>query len=508
MAISQVSIALKPNVYTTFRDLPNTLSNTLGEYVDNAVQSYFDNKERLKSCEPNYKLQIYIIMDWEKNTLSIIDNAAGISEKNYLRAFEPANIPENRAGLNEYGMGMKTASVWLSDNWTVTTKALGENKERILSFDLNKVIAEEKEVLDVTENEKAENEHYTKIVLTNLSKNAPKPSSFEKIKKHLGSIYRTFLRTGEIEIYVDDGKSTEKLVAPKYKILNAPFYKNPDGNNILWKKEIHFDAGKYKANGFIAILDEIQQGANGLVLMRRGRVIVGGGDEHYFPSCIFGSVGTFKYKRLFGELELEGFEVSFNKNSFKAEDDLQTLLEDIRDEIKNSEPNIFSQADGYRQRSRAKKEEIAKKLKESFEEKSTPNLFEPNKIEQEENRIKDIESIKKNEELINNSAPAQTYSDSIRINNKDCNLIYQLITETESTDLYSVKKESEKYVCKINLNHAFFDYYPQFKKNKDYEPIIKLLMSFAKAEIKAPEMGTSNAGNLRNLFNQYVREDD
>ena len=63
MAISQVSIALKPNVYTTFRDLPNTLSNTLGEYVDNAVQSYFDNKERLKSCEPNYKLQIYIIMD-------------------------------------------------------------------------------------------------------------------------------------------------------------------------------------------------------------------------------------------------------------------------------------------------------------------------------------------------------------------------------------------------------------------------------------------------------------
>ncbi len=508
MAISQVSIALKPNVYTTFRDLPNTLSNTLGEYVDNAVQSYFDNKERLRFYEPNYKLRIDLIMDWEKNSFSIIDNAAGISEKNYLRAFEPANIPENRAGLNEYGMGMKTASVWLCDNWTVTTKALGENKERILSFDLNKVIAEEKEVLDVTENEKAENEHYTKIVLTNLSKNAPKPSSFEKIKKHLGSIYRTFLRTGEIEIYVNDGKTIEKLVAPEYKILDAPFYKNPEGENILWKKEIHFDIEKYKANGFIAILDEIQQGANGLVLLRRGRVIVGGGDEHFFPSCIFGSVGNFKYKRLFGELELEGFEVSFNKNSFKAEDDLQALLEDIRDEIRNSEPNIFSQAEGYRQRSRVKKEEIAQDIKETFEKKSTPDLFKQDKIKLEEKKIKDVDAIKKNEELINNSVPAQTYSDSIRVNNKDFSLDYQLITETASTDLYSVKKENDKYVCKINLNHNFFDYYPQFKKNKDYEPIIKLLMSFAKAEIKAPEMGTSQAWNLRNLFNQYIREDE
>ena len=110
-------------------------------------------------------------MDWEKKSLCIIDNAAGISESNYIRAFEPANIPTNRAGLNEYGMGMKTASVWLADNWTVTTKALGENVERVLSFDLNKVIREEKEDLDVKENDCPFETHYTKIELTNLSKN-------------------------------------------------------------------------------------------------------------------------------------------------------------------------------------------------------------------------------------------------------------------------------------------------------------------------------------------------
>ena len=82
MSVTQVSIALKPNVYNTFRNLVNTLSNTLGEYVDNAVQSYFDNKKRLRSYEPNYKLQIKIIMDWEAKSLSVIDNAAGIKEVN------------------------------------------------------------------------------------------------------------------------------------------------------------------------------------------------------------------------------------------------------------------------------------------------------------------------------------------------------------------------------------------------------------------------------------------
>ena len=495
---------MKPNVYTTFRDLPNTLSNTLGEYVDNAVQSYFDNKERLKSYEPNYKLCIKIIMDWEQKTLSIIDNAAGISEKNYLRAFEPANIPENRAGLNEYGMGMKTASVWLADNWTVTTKALGENKERVLSFDLNKVIEDEKEVLDVIENEKPLEEHYTKIVLTNLSKNAPKTNTFEKVQRHLSSIYRYFLRTDEIEIFVNG----EPLRAPDYKILNAPFYKTPDGESILWKKEIHFNAGTYKANGFIALLDRIDQNENGLVLLRRGRVIIGGGDEHFFPTSICGSKGTFKYKRIFGELELEGFEVTFNKNGFKAEDDLQALLDDIKDEIKRSEPNIFSQADGYRQRSRIQKAEIAQSLKENFEKNSVPALFKKEKIEQEERKIQNVDSIKKNEELINSSVPAETYSEPILFDNKECEIKYELITDTESTNLYSVRKENDSFICKINLNHTFFDYYPQFKKNKDYEPVIKILMAFAKAEIKAPSCGTTAEWNIRNLFNQYIGEDD
>ena len=69
--INTVSIALKPNVYSTFRNLNNTVSNTLGEYVDNAVQSYLNNRELLLSVEPDYRLRITISVNWERKSIVI-----------------------------------------------------------------------------------------------------------------------------------------------------------------------------------------------------------------------------------------------------------------------------------------------------------------------------------------------------------------------------------------------------------------------------------------------------
>lgn len=61
--IERVSIALKPNVYSTFRNLNNTVSNTLGEYVDNAVQSYLNHREQLLLVDGDkYKLTVQLIL--------------------------------------------------------------------------------------------------------------------------------------------------------------------------------------------------------------------------------------------------------------------------------------------------------------------------------------------------------------------------------------------------------------------------------------------------------------
>lgn len=507
--IEKVSIALKPNVYSTFRNLNNTVSNTLGEYVDNAVQSYLSHKEEILSVEgSDFKLRISINIDWEKRSISIVDNAAGIDTQNYERAFEPAHIPLDDTGLNEFGMGMKTASVWLANKWSVRTKALGEDVERYTEFDLEKVTTEEKEELVVSELSKSTDDHYTEIVLTDLSSNAPKLMQMDKIKRHLSSIYRCFLRSGEVEISVND----TVLEAPNYNILNAPFYKTPNGENILWKKEIDFEIDRYKAKGFIAILDKIQNNANGLVLMRRGRVIVGGGDERYFPPVLFGQSGSFRYRRLFGELELEGFEVSFNKNGFREEEDLYMLMEAIRDELKADTPSLLSQTDNYRQRGKEQYEKISKEIKKDLAKKAKPKQLS-RQVSAVENKINNAQYLQKNEEKIIKAAVLDSCSESFQYGGKNYVLKMELVTETETDSLYSVvvdssddsaELEATSVLCKINLAHPFFTRFDQFKKGHDYAPITAIFKALTLAEIMAPDKGTKFASNVRILFNQSI----
>lgn len=506
--INNVSIALKPNVYRTFRNLVNTVSNTLSEYVDNALQSYLTNKKELLSAENNYKLNVNININWERRSIIITDNAAGINQDNYIKAFEPAHIPNDASGLNEFGMGMKTASVWLADKWSVKTKALGENVSRYTEFDLIKVTVEEKENLIVTEEKALENEHYTIIELSELSTNAPRPGQMDKIKKHLSSIYRHFLRTGEIIISVNG----TNLEAPNYSVLRAPFYKNPEGQEILWRKEIDIKINNYSAKGFIAILDKIQAGVNGLVLTRRGRVVMGGGDERFFPSVIFTQPGNFRYKRLFGELELEGFEVTFNKNGFREENELEILMEAIRDELRADKTiQLLTQADNYRQRNKEQTAKISKEIIKNLIKENNCS-FMPQIIEIKD-KISENQILKKEEEILKKANTLDSLQENFKYGDLDYILKLELVDEPDAQILYSVhldpKPENsvinqKSIICKINLAHPFFTRFEQFKKSNDYSPIIEIFKSFAIAEILAQTKGTRQGSMIRFLFNKNI----
>ena len=101
----------------------------IAEFVDNSLQSYLDNKNKLKKLHSSsWKLRIGVYITNTK--IQIIDNAAGIAEKDYSRAFRAAARPENRDGLSEFGMGMKTAACWFSPVWEVKSKAIGEKKKK------------------------------------------------------------------------------------------------------------------------------------------------------------------------------------------------------------------------------------------------------------------------------------------------------------------------------------------------------------------------------------------
>ncbi len=505
--IEKVSIALLPSVYNTFRALNNTVALTLSEYVDNSVQSYLDNKQRLLQINEGYVFRVSIEVDQKAKQIVIKDNAAGIDFKNYIRAFEPANIPLDNTKLNEFGMGMKTASVWLADQWSVRTKALGENVERYTEFDLHKVISENKEELIVGETPKDESLHYTEIILSQLSHNSPSSNQMDKVRRHLSSIYRVFLRKNEIEIIING----ESLEAPKYEVLNVPFFNEVNGSNILWKKEIDFQIDKYKAKGFIAILKTIQNNANGLVLLRRGRVIVGGDDDRFFPFSIFGSSGNFRYKRLFGELELEGFSVTFNKNGFTDEENLNAFIDALRDELRDPEFNLLSQADNYRVKTKEENFKIAERLVKTHK-KDTENEAITDKVKKFEDLSSNQTNNKIDEQIISDADSLGSVENFFEYEGVSYKFQVDLINEDESKNLYSVKQKIVKIefndvtciICKINLAHPFFNRFEQFKKANDYEPIIEIFKSYALAEFIATKKSMHYPSELRSIFNNYI----
>ena len=167
----------------------------IAEFVDNSIQSYVDNKSKLKKLHGNnFKLKIAIYVS--KSKIQIIDNAAGINEKDFPRAFRAAARPENRKGLSEFGMGMKTAACWFSPFWIVKTKPLDEKELKIVKFDIKNIVRDEIEELEIKKSPLSLKQHYTEITLTNLIK-VPHGQTIKRMKDHLSSMYRCFIERWE-----------------------------------------------------------------------------------------------------------------------------------------------------------------------------------------------------------------------------------------------------------------------------------------------------------------------
>ena len=119
----------------------------------------------------------------------------------------------------------------------------------------------------------------------------------------------------------------------------------------MWRKPIEFDFGDgLSVHGFAAIRETANTAKAGFALFRRGRVIQGSGDEGYRPSYIFGSSNSFRYQRIFGELHLDGFEVSHTKDGFRWDENEQPFLELLREHLDSAGLPLLKQAEGHRAR--------------------------------------------------------------------------------------------------------------------------------------------------------------
>ena len=528
---NNVSIATRPLVYSAFRYINNKVWTALAEYIDNSLQSFLNHREELEKINHDGKLNVSINLDFDNDTITIKDDAYGIEEANYQRAFELANIPLDANGLNEFGMGMKVSSVWLSDNWSVETSAYGENVKKTFVFDLKEVVENEETELPIATEEANSTDHYTIVTLKQLTNNKPSSRQLNNIKKHIASIYTKFIREGVINIKVND----ELLEYHELACLNAPYYKTPNAPAITWRKEINFEApkpngkGKYVVKGFIGLLETMSTAVdNGFLLFRRDRVIGTSYEDRYRPEELCGQVGSPRFKRIFGELYLEGFDVSFTKNSFQEDDDLKTFMELLKDEIASDKQlDLFGQAQNYVKPKTAKQksqmgEDLIKKIAQGFGNtiKAVPNhtvVSSPTN-----NTVANQPSPKNETDTIANTNSQAKVADTKEGENNQIN-IPPIKTKVQFSDgkefeiefkceygsnpyeLYNLIKDddTENYTSVINLRNPFFEQFcDTLSKPDGINQIAYVLKTMIASEVRLSNNGNPGGYAFRNEFNK------
>ena len=96
------TVGVKPDIgiLTVLRHLPYRPWFALAEFVDNSIQSAETHGKKIKKIEgKDWKLEVIIELNEGKNEIRIRDNAAGITQNDFPRAFRAAAAPPDRSFL-------------------------------------------------------------------------------------------------------------------------------------------------------------------------------------------------------------------------------------------------------------------------------------------------------------------------------------------------------------------------------------------------------------------------
>ncbi len=499
----QVAIRPGVSVLSVFRYLNYQPWFALAEFVDNALQSFHANKEALHSAQgPGWKLKVAVEIDTAPpGRIVIRDDAAGISKVDFPRAFRPAVVPPDASGLSEFGMGMKSAACWFASRWHVRTKALGETVERTVRFNIKEIVSGELESLAIHKVAAPKAHHYTEVTLDDLH-HVPVGRTIGKIKEHLADIYRVFLRDGSLEISFNG----EILAFDEPTVLVAPYVRRPAAGNRTWKKAISFRCGRGQSvKGFAALRDPGNHAKSGFALFRRGRLIQGSGDEGYRPAEIFGIGGSYRHLRLFGELHLDGFDVSHTKDGFRWGENEQRFLSLLKERLDTDELPLLHQADDYRalaaRRDRAAAAVAALSRTGDVFEALLPTLLP---IVAAEGQVgTDKQPLPKQSALARREIKVNLHGQAWVVK-------IELTDDPAAGDWLSVSewpaKDSGAEVIEIRISmaHPFMISFAQTKPN-DIEALVRIGAGLAISEKLARRAGLKLAGTVRRNLNEILR---
>ena len=499
--LNRVDITPGVSVLAVLRHLNYKPWFALAEFVDNSLESYIRCRDAILESDGSTLVVDIDVDGGSPPSISIRDNAAGIFEDEYGRAFRPAAIPPDRSGLAEFGMGMKSAACWFAPQWTVRTSALGEAVSRMVYFDIQNIVEDDIRELVITESAEHPTAHYTEVRLENVF-HVPVRRTVGKIKEHLTDIYRGFIRDGVLELRFNG----EALRYQDPEILVAKYYKDPGGPDRVWRKDIGFDFGNgMSVTGFAALRKTASTRRAGFSLFRRNRVIQGSGDECYRPRFIFGAPNRYRFQRLFGELHLTGFEVSHTKDGFRWDENEQPFLELLREHLDHEDLPLLRQAEGYRVR--APKDHVKRLARTAL--KGTARVMK-DQLGEVLPAIQGAEPV----ETPTHHGPTEAAlaERSFEVSFRDTEWLIQVeVTNDPAESQWVALSDAppsnvspRRVGIRVSVAHPFMVRFAQ-NDAEDLEGLLRTAAAICLAEICARDAGVRNAGTIRRNVNDILR---
>lgn len=383
--IKEVDISPEISIYNLLESYPYNLGSALSEYVDNSVQSFLDNKEKLNKEKINVTITVDF-SDKSNKKITIEDDGAGITDSDLKRAMKPAFKP-NEQNLNEFGIGMKAASIWIGRKWTLTNSQIDrENSTECqrMVFNLNKLIIENKGKVPISTIDKNCCKSGVKITIEELVKDFDE-NQIEDAFLTLEENYQYFINVDKIlnlHLIFSENKSLPSLpdeatlipkvlVSPKMIIKkNEPYWE--DDIHRVWKKDVNFEFNGKTVNGFVMCRDTSSYKNPGVKIFRQKRLIQGTTRNPNLPIDLLDTANKRISIRFFAELHLDGQKISNNKAELNINEKLFYTKLQEQDGVQE----ILDQAKNYQ--ADAVKKKTVKVYVESENPRNEPNKKENN----------------------------------------------------------------------------------------------------------------------------------
>lgn len=483
----------------------------IGEFVDNAIQSWRSTRKELESLHgKDFVLRIEIEFDHERDRILVRDNAAGIHAKDMARAFKPAHPPTDRSGLSQFGIGMKSAACWYARNFEVVTHALGEDVRRTVKFDVPKLIAADQDIVPITTSPAPGTRHGTTVTLSKLYHPIPTGRTLGKLRSYLASIYRDYLRSGSVQILVAD----ELLRYKEPQVLEAPRWDSTDRVPTRWRKDfvVELPSGK-KVKGWAALRAKGSTAEAGLALLYRGKVVLGAGamagssDDVYRPETVFGRGNTFMSQRLFGELDVSALRVTYSKDAIVWGGDEEVFLDTLRSVLDDEPLPLLRMAQAHRSTERTKETKDILTAAVNSTAKAMKEALDSDLMWTEPDSEPTVEFDR--EHAANRPVPGTPAAPAIGANIPTemhpslPDLRLEIVDEDFDPRWLRVHTNDGLTTVSVNRAHRFMQSFVHIP-GADVEPILRIAAAIALAELKGRACGLSQPAFIRNHLNDLL----